>query len=183
MSVELSNRSVIYLNLSKTGKEHDNGGPTQQHCSVNLSFRDVPLLDDQSDFVCAISRFQCPLSEIPTIQECSFSLYKYPKGDLFAANGDMTADYETFDQAWRLPEDNYNTQDANGDTYGPAWRVNGEIRDANNLPFGQGSPGAVHDVHPDAVYDGRLVKKFQAGQHGPDTGIWCNAKIIDFCQI
>ena len=67
MSVSLDNKRIVYLNLSKTGRESLNSADSQEFCEVKLSFRDSPLLDKQDDYVVAATRFGVPLSEVPTM--------------------------------------------------------------------------------------------------------------------
>ena len=67
---------------------------------MKLDFRDSPLIDKQSDYMCCVSRFSTPLSQIPTIQECSFSIWKYDHASLFDNANHPTLpnkDLDTFD--------------------------------------------------------------------------------------
>ena len=89
MSIELGGKNITYLNLSQTGRESDNNGPTDQTCSVKLDFRDSPLLDKQDDYICAVTRFSIPLSEIPTINQCSFTIYKYNSNTMYNQHGHL----------------------------------------------------------------------------------------------
>ena len=96
MSIELAGKNITYLNLSKTGRESDNAGPTDQTCTVKLDFRDSALLDKQDDYICAVTRFSIPLSEIPTILKCSFKIYTYTDQQMYDGTPVLVQDIPWF---------------------------------------------------------------------------------------
>ena len=79
MSLELGGRSksITYLNLTKSGMESSNDASATENCTVNIKFSNTPLLKDQSQYLCAVSRFSVPLVEVPTIDATGFSVYFY----------------------------------------------------------------------------------------------------------
>ena len=100
MSVSLDNKRIVYLNLSKTGRESLNSADSQEFCEVKLSFRDSPLLDKQDDYVVAATRFGVPLSEVPTIQKHWFEIRSYDPAavDLTGAGANLgSKGYHDFD--------------------------------------------------------------------------------------
>jgi hypothetical protein len=75
MSIELggTDKNISYLNLQKSGKEASNDeGET---CSVTLNFN-TPWLAKQSDYLCAVTRFSVPLTQVPTIKGMEFEVMR-----------------------------------------------------------------------------------------------------------
>ena len=77
MSVDLSgaNREIMYVNLTAVGKESKNG--FQNFCTAKQTYRDAPLLSNQSKYLVCATRWQVPTSEVPTIEPTSFELWEY----------------------------------------------------------------------------------------------------------
>ena len=74
-SVEIGtpSKSIVYLNLSKSGIEHSNDAT--EYCSVTMSFQDFPLVDKQSDYICAVTRFCVPLQQIPIVTQKTLRIW------------------------------------------------------------------------------------------------------------
>ena len=75
MSIELggTDKNISYLNLTKSGKEASND--EAEKCTVTLNFN-TPWLDVQSDYLCAVTRFSVPMSQVPTIKDLSFEVLR-----------------------------------------------------------------------------------------------------------
>jgi hypothetical protein len=95
MSIELggTDKNISYLNLTKSGKEASND--EAETCSVTLNFN-TPWLDKQDDYLCAVTRFSVPLSQVPTIKGMSFEVRSQDldgNGDpRYDANGPLTTE-------------------------------------------------------------------------------------------
>ena len=74
MSISLggTDKIVSYLNLTKSGREASND--ESDHCSVTLNFN-TPFLAKQSDYLCAVTRFSVPLTQVATIKGMSFEVF------------------------------------------------------------------------------------------------------------
>ena len=83
MSLELGGRSksIQYLNLTKSGMESSNDISVTETCNVSIKFANKPLLEDQSQYLCAVTRFSVPLVEVPTIDATGFDVYRYTETD------------------------------------------------------------------------------------------------------
>ena len=78
MSLELggTNKNISYLNLQKSGEEADNDPAQEQHCSVSIKFR-TPFLAKQDEYLCAVTRFSVPLSQVPSIKGMRFEVKRH----------------------------------------------------------------------------------------------------------
>ena len=87
MSLELGgpDKNIIYLNLTKAGTESTNSADVTEDCSVTIKFQPRPLMDNQEDYLCAVTRFTVPLTEVPTILPKRFYIFKCPN-DVDAGN-------------------------------------------------------------------------------------------------
>ena len=83
MSLELGGQSktIQYLNLTKSGQEASNDPNATENCSVSVKFHNSPFLEDQSKYLCAVTRFSVPLVEVPTIKETSMDIIRYSYND------------------------------------------------------------------------------------------------------
>ena len=81
MSVDLlsSDREIVFVNLTAVGTESKNGH--QSYCKAKQTYRDAPVLYNQSAFLCAATRWQVPTSEVPTIEPTWFEIWEYQDGD------------------------------------------------------------------------------------------------------
>ena len=79
MSLELGGRSksILYLTLTKSGLESSHDASETQECSSTIKFRNSPFLKNQSEYLCAVTRFSVPLVEVPTIAATGFTVYEY----------------------------------------------------------------------------------------------------------
>ena len=79
MSLELGgrNKSVKYLNLTKVGKETINDKHEAETCNVTYKTTNNPFLKNQGDYMCAMTRFSVPLTEVPIIDTHTFSIWKF----------------------------------------------------------------------------------------------------------
>ena len=86
MSLELGGQSktIQYLNLTKAGKEASNDPNETQNCSVSLKFSNQPFVEDQSKYLCAVTRFSVPLVEVPTIKSMTFQVIRHHDQDMVA---------------------------------------------------------------------------------------------------
>ena len=84
MSLELGgkSKSIRYLNLTKSGVESSNRKEDTQECMSVIKFRNTPFLEDQSNYLVAVTRFSVPLVEVPTIASTGFTVYHYKKASL-----------------------------------------------------------------------------------------------------
>ena len=76
MSLELGgkNKKISYLNLQKSGREASND--EEEMCTVTLNFN-TPFLAKQDDYLCAVSRFSVPLTQVPAIDRMSFEVRRH----------------------------------------------------------------------------------------------------------
>ena len=76
MSLELGgkNKKISYLNLQKSGREASND--EEEMCTVTLNFN-TPFLSKQDDYLCAVSRFSVPLTQVPTIAATQFEVRRH----------------------------------------------------------------------------------------------------------
>ena len=83
MSLELGGQSktIQYLNLTKAGRESSNDPNDTENCSVSLKFHNQPFVEDQSKYLCAVTRFSVPLVEVPTIKATSFQIIRHHDQD------------------------------------------------------------------------------------------------------
>lgn len=83
MSLELGGQSktIQYLNLSKSGLESENDRAKAETCSQTCKFTNQPFIKDQSEYLCAVTRFSVPLVEVPTIAPTTFTIYQYSDND------------------------------------------------------------------------------------------------------
>ena len=93
MSLEIGgrNKSVQYLNMTKCGKESLNDSGAAETCRVSYKTKNTPFLKNQADYLCAVTRFSVPLTEIPIIKQGhSFTVFKYEDAEylLFRQNMD-----------------------------------------------------------------------------------------------
>ena len=81
MSVDLSGakRELFYVNFTKVGKERQNGH--QEYCQAKMTFRDAPLISNQSQYLVCATRWQIPTSEVPTIEAKGFEVWEYIPDD------------------------------------------------------------------------------------------------------
>ena len=79
MSLELGGKgkSITYLNMVKSGEESQNDPAATRFCTVNARYPNTALLDDQSKYLCAVTRFSVPLVEVHTIDATGFDVYGY----------------------------------------------------------------------------------------------------------
>ena len=86
MSLELGgkNKKISYLNLQKSGREASND--EEEMCSVTLNFN-TPFLSKQDDYLCAVSRFSVPLTQVPAIASMSFEVFKHDDDPLAGGQG------------------------------------------------------------------------------------------------
>ena len=83
MSIQLggTGKNISYLNLQKSGEEADNDPSSEQNCSVSLKFN-TPFLAKQDEYLCAVTRFSVPLTQVPTIKDMGFEVRRHtPAGD------------------------------------------------------------------------------------------------------
>jgi hypothetical protein len=66
LEIGQSNKSISYMNLSKTGTRYKNEDHGDE-CSIKHTFGSRPWLDKQSDWLVCITRFCVPLHSIPII--------------------------------------------------------------------------------------------------------------------
>jgi len=76
MSLELGgkNKKISYLNLQKSGREASND--EEEMCAVTLNFN-TPFLAKQDDYLCAVSRFSVPLTQVPSIDAMAFEVRRH----------------------------------------------------------------------------------------------------------
>ena len=81
MSVDLlsSDREIIFVNLTAVGTESLNGH--QAYCTAKQTYRDAPVIYDQSAFLVAATRWQVPTSEVPSIEPTWFEVWEYKDSD------------------------------------------------------------------------------------------------------
>ena len=81
MSLELGgkDKSILYLNLIKSGEESLNDPSVTHKCTVTANFAQClkPFVQDQSKYLCAVTRFSVPLIEVPIINPTYFDVYQY----------------------------------------------------------------------------------------------------------
>ena len=79
MSLELGgrNKSVKYLNLTKSGKESFNDPKQAETCSITYRTFNNPFLENQADHLCAVTRFSVPLTELPIIDQQTFEVWRF----------------------------------------------------------------------------------------------------------
>ena len=68
LEIGQDNKSISYMNLSKTGTQAKNTKHTDD-CSIKHTFGSQPWLDKQSNWLVAITRFCVPLHSVPIISE------------------------------------------------------------------------------------------------------------------
>ena len=103
MSLEIGgrNKSVQYLNMTKCGKESLNDSGAAETCRVSYKTKNTPFLKNQADYLCAVTRFSVPLTEIPIIKQGhDFTVYKYEDVEylLFRQNIDAFNDFILADE-------------------------------------------------------------------------------------
>ena len=88
MSLELGgkNKSILYLNMVKSGKEANNDPSQDEICTVSSRFANQPFVSDQSKYLCAVTRFSVPLIQVHTIAKTGFDVYMYSAEDITAIN-------------------------------------------------------------------------------------------------
>ena len=86
MSLELGgkNKSILYLNMVKSGMESNNDPSQDEFCTVSSRFANTPFLSDQSKYLCAVTRFSVPLMQVHTIADTGFTYFSYTDADLDA---------------------------------------------------------------------------------------------------
>ena len=79
MSLELGgkNKSILYLNMVKSGMESSNDPTQDEICTVSSRFANQPFMKDQSKYLCAVTRFSVPLVQVHTIDKTGFDVYTY----------------------------------------------------------------------------------------------------------
>ena len=88
MSLELGgkDKSILYLNLIKSGEESLNDPVATHKCTVSANFAQClkPFVQDQSKYLCAVTRFSVPLVEVPIINPTHFDIYQYEDAEFEA---------------------------------------------------------------------------------------------------
>ena len=113
MSLEIGgrNKSVQYLNMTKCGKESLNDSGAAETCRVTYKTKNTPFLKNQADYLCAVTRFSVPLTEIPIIKQGhSFSVYRYQDFEYYMFRQNMDA----FNEFIRADENFDNFMTTNG---------------------------------------------------------------------
>ena len=84
MSLELGgkNKSILYLNMVKSGMESNNDPTQDEVCTVSSRFANTPFVKDQSKYLCAVTRFSVPLQQVHTIDATGFYYFQYEDDDI-----------------------------------------------------------------------------------------------------
>ena len=91
MSVDISgeDKQLLYVNLRAVGKESLN--EQQNYATATMTFRNAPLVQNQSQYLVCATRWRCQCSEIPSIEPTTLEVYGYT--DAVVATGDPLAEY------------------------------------------------------------------------------------------